>query len=575
MQGKETDTAVFRPDGTLRLTVPDKLPPLPEGENSAAISTDGRYLLTASPERSRVWDISKREVIGEIPDFVCTRAVFSDDSRFAFMDGASKNKALVWDVSKGKLVCQLEGGFNFRSLAFNSNGKEVATSSFGGLVQRWDARTGKIVGESMSHYRAVADLTFGADGHHLVTGDEDGLVRIWDASTGALLAPPFVHEDSLRRVLFSPNGSFVLAGGEDGAARLWDAGARPVAAWHLPLQNTVTAAAFSPDGQFLVLGNGEQSVIMNARTGDLVGAPMPRSTECHRLLDVAFSGNGQTIVTGGDDGTAQLWDAAAGKPLGAPLKFPCAVDSVALSPDGKKMLIGLYFARAVLSDARTGKQIGRDMVHPSEARGIGGVAFSSDGRLVITGGADGAARVWDAGTTKPVSPPLRHGDEVTAVALSPDGHFALTGGNDQTARLWNARSGEALGAPLKHTSTVLHVAFSPDGKSAITVTADHRIHRWLLEGTTLRHVATRFYAGADIAPPCFLDKAGERIRVAEFPTGNQVIVRDLAFDLSDIAPLEGDAEALVADWLARLSLEFAPDSMMLRSKWPVPTRPPD
>ena len=63
----------------------------------------------------------------------------------------------------------------------------------------------------------------------------------------------------------------------------------------------------------------------------------------------------------------------------------------------------------------------------------GGLEF----KTILTGGGDGAARLWDAATGEPVGPPLRHESEVRAVAFSPDGKTVLTGCQDKAARLWD------------------------------------------------------------------------------------------------------------------------------------------
>jgi len=98
------------------------------------------------------------------------------------------------------------------------------------------------------------------------------------------------------------------------------------------------------------------------------------------------------------------------------------------------------------------------------------VAFSRDGQRVATGGKDRTARVWDALTGAPVTPPLFHPGPVWAVAFSPDGRTLLTGSGDSKgqATCWDAATGKPLGAPLLHEAAVRSVAFSPDGRTFLT-----------------------------------------------------------------------------------------------------------
>ena len=79
---------------------------------------------------------------------------------------------------------------------------------------------------------------------------------------------------------------------------------------------------------------------------------------------------------------------------------------------------------------------------------IDGVAFSPDGRTVLTASWDRTARLWDARTGEPIGPPMVHDDWVSSVAFSPDGRTILTGSYDRTARLWDRATGRPIGEPL-------------------------------------------------------------------------------------------------------------------------------
>ncbi len=130
---------------------------------------------------------------------------------------------------------------------------------------------------------------------------------------------------------------------------------------------------------------------------------------------------------------------------------------------------------AALRDAATARPLGAPLQHQGR---VEAVAFSPDGKTVLTGSGDRTARLWDTATAKPFGAPLQHQGSVTGVAFSPDGKTVLTGSVDQTARLWDAATARPLGAPLQHQGVVEAVAFSPDGKTVLTASAEQTARLW-------------------------------------------------------------------------------------------------
>ena len=151
-----------------------------------------------------------------------------------------------------------------------------------------------------------------------------------------------------------------------------------------------------------------------------------------RVALVAFSPDGQTIVTCGGDHAARLWNPATGRPCCPPLEHTEAVTTAAFSPDGKTLVTGSFDATARFWEVPSGRPIGSPLKHENT---VFSVAYSPDGKTVITGSWDHTARLWDASTGKPVGPPLEHQEWVWGVAFSPDGKTVITGSWDGTAAL--------------------------------------------------------------------------------------------------------------------------------------------
>ncbi len=149
------------------------------------------------------------------------------------------------------------------------------------------------------------------------------------------------------------------------------------------------------------------------------------------------------------------------------------VRSVAFSPDGKTILTGSWDKTARLWEIATGKPIGQPLVHPNPIKSS---VFRPDGKTILTACWD-AARLWDAATGRPTGEPIAHPSVVMFAAFSPDGKRILTGCSN-VARLWDAATGQPIGQSIVHPGLVLAAAFSLDRETIVTGGSDGSARRW-------------------------------------------------------------------------------------------------
>jgi WD40 repeat protein len=148
---------------------------------------------------------------------------------------------------------------------------------------------------------------------------------------------------------------------------------------------------------------------------------------------------------------------------------------VAFSADGRYVLTAGGDNSAILWDAAAGAELRRFEGH---LKPVVSVAMSPDGRYVLTGSEDFTARIWDAATGAAVREFKGHANVVKSVAFSRDGRFVLTGSLDRTARLWHADTAAEVLRFEGHSGSVLCVRFSPDGKSVLTGSTDKTARLW-------------------------------------------------------------------------------------------------
>jgi WD40 repeat protein len=365
--------------------------------------------------------------------------------------------------------------------AFSPDGAYVATTDTGGVTDRdnriviWDVARGKLLHELQSGTPwAVTQIAFGPQGHRLASGAHDGTVMLWDLDALHPVTSSLNDEDSSAlAVAYRPDGG-VLASGEGSSVRLWDAATgAALAEFEVSQTGGVTSLAFSPDGNTLIAGTfdwGGNVALIDVVAGRVITSGLAGHTnEC---FSVAYSPAGDVAASGSLDGTVILWDPATGEPLGEPLTdIPGAethsfrsndVWSIAFTPDGEQLVTGRGGGDVLIWDVATGQPAGDPLyAHPD---GVLAVAISPDGTLLATGGGDWQVRLWDLRTGEASGEALSgHTDTVFTLHFSPDGRTLASGSWDGTIRLWDVATGRAIGQGMVAGATVNSVAWSPDG----------------------------------------------------------------------------------------------------------------
>jgi len=187
---------------------------------------------------------------------------------------------------------------------------------------------------------------------------------------------------------------------------------------------------------------------------------------------LAVSPDGRRVLSGGSDGTLLLWDLESGLEFGQLEGHTSELRSLAFSPDGENALSGDRDGTIRLWDLAAGRERSRF------DGGIGTIyalAFSPDGSRALAGG---QLLLWDVESGKTLQRLAGHASPVMALAFSPDGKRALSGDVEGGIRLWDLESGETVRTLSGHEWYVSSIAFFPDGSRAVSGCGDNTVRVW-------------------------------------------------------------------------------------------------
>jgi WD40 repeat protein len=470
----------------------------PEGlGRNAAVEFDHRGHAVATLTGSGIlalWAVpSGRPVRAPIDTKVGAVAMsFSPDDRTIATSsstiGATSFPLSLVDVGSGAATT-IEARDNANALSFNADGSLLAVGEVSGGLELFDVPARRMLWRAGGPAGLVTSVTFGPGGR-IVSGTDHGSVVVWDATTGRQIGAPLSGLDGgIRRVAFTNDGTGVVAVGREGIGS-WSLG-RQTLGERVRARRDVDIESVAARGGVLATA-GQSLWLWDPHTKRprrlLASGYTPTALNSPTFLAVAVSNDGARLAT--IDPGVSLWDVARGRRV-ATVDIGDAPTALAFSPDSKTFATaGLVQARVKLFDVATRHLIRTSPRAADENTIVLAIAFSPDGRTLVTGSDD--VRFFDVSHgTRLSSVAGGQTGYVADIAFSPDGNLVVTAGHDGDLALWDARTRQPTGTSIAAgTGPLGHVAFSPDGSTIAALSQSGVLTLW--------DVATRQQIGRPI-----------------------------------------------------------------------------
>lgn len=515
-------SVAFSPDGMTLASGGFHVPRLWDVASGGELKTLSRRTPVAlGPEPIQaitLWDVATGQELDTLKGHSnsIVSVAFSPDGK-TLVSGSWDHTIKLWYVASGKELKTFNGhSRDVYSVAFSPDGKKVASGSLDSTVKLWDIDSGQELKSLKKQnpigsnpiitynpgYDPVFSVAFSPDGQTVASGNSDNTIKLWDVTSGQELKALKGHSHFVQSVAFSPNGKMLASGSDDRTIKLWDvasgqelrtlkghsshvrsvalivggttlesSGGIGIMLWDVATGQDV---AFSPDGKTRANGSGA-----TIKLWDVASAKELKTLKGHSnsVESVAFSSDGKTLASGGDDDTIKLWNVASGqevKSLKGRTNY-MTVHAVAFSPNGKT-LASSNFGGIKLWDVASGQEL-MTLTGSSSARSI---AFSADGKTLA-----GSGKLWDVASGQELiklnrqwMPGIGSDGQVYSVAFSPDGKTLATG-SEANFKLWDVATGRELKTLEGRSQT--KITFSTDGKTLITGSLDRTVILWDVE----------------------------------------------------------------------------------------------
>ncbi len=366
------------------------------------------------------------------------------------LSGGSDGAIRQWDIATGEMFNALPGhNGGVSGIAVVNSGMDFFSTGMDLTIKRFRQDAPGPFRLFAGHTGVVQYTSFSPDGKRFVSCGEwpegDKTLRIWDVEKGTEILK-IEHPGQAAMAIFSPNGKFIVSASEDSNAYLWDATSGEKIRTFKGHTAGLNGLAFNADGSQLLTSGVDKT----ARLWDTATAREIQKFTGHTetVRRIAFHPDGKHALSAGRDGLVRMWELDTARQVKQFKSSGGWADSLAISKDGKFLAIAGTFKDGkdvYVYEIDSGKKLPECIGH---REGLTHVAFSNDGKRILSSSYDGTARIWDRDTGKELYRFREYSEFLWSAEFSPDGKWIITGGggggangkwtkgNDHSVRLW-------------------------------------------------------------------------------------------------------------------------------------------
>jgi WD40 repeat protein len=375
---------------------------------SVSLTKDGRFAACGRSNRIQVYDLATRQLAAEVVDpkaqpvgsahraMVQSLALSPDGSRLA---SGSFREVKIWKPNRSAPVIRpADPALGLANAVLAADGLSLIGADKSGALLRIDTRTGKVMKKIPGVAKtAIQRISLSPDGAKAAVFASGWALSVWDLNSGKQLMAAVAPDPALETQRAATQAKLITSNQAEAAATtaLTQAQAAKTAAAADPAKLTAATSVETAAAATVKATQTAKAAAQKAATDAATIADKARSAG---LRSLAWTRDGKTVITAGEDKIVRVWPLAT---FAAPKALPISPAgilalSAGSSPD-EFFTIGEDRKIRIWSIASA--KVIRDFTAPT----VTTAALSADGKRLVTGGSDGAVRVWDMASGKPIT----------------------------------------------------------------------------------------------------------------------------------------------------------------------------